>query len=1019
MAIKLTPESFLNVVKQSNLVTGDVLKRLISEMQSQGVPVDSSRSIADQLVERNLLTRWQADKLLQGKHKGFFLGKYRLLKLLGKGGMSSVYLAEHVLMRRQCAIKVLPTKRVNDTSYLGRFHREAQAVASLDHPNIIKAYDVDKEMEKDTEIHFLVMEFVDGRSLQEIVQQDGPLDFQSAAEYIRQSAAGLAHAHQAGMVHRDIKPGNLLIDRSGVVKLLDMGLARFFNDGDEESLTVAHDEKVLGTADYLAPEQALDSHSVDARADIYSLGCTFYFLLTGHPPFTEGTLAQRLMSHQTKQPPPVTQDRPDTPSDLLAIIDKMMAKKRDERYQTADEVSDDLADWLIEHGSEEWRQQHAGLSGSGKKLTDSGKNLPTTPPMAKPVVPVAQPVVMKPEAAQPVPEPEGQPPAPLAAPDPAVPEPRPAEPVMDAGNELSDFLANLGSSDSGPSEVHEFPSSDEQKENKPPEASPAPAQAHEAKPAVPVAPAKPATPVAQPVPPTSKPPIAAPIAQPSPQPPPTQPAKPAVPVASTVSTPSTSSAVAEEPHFPAMDENDGGSGFAIDTSSDATSPTIATRRSRSATKKPQSSGGLQKLLQHKKILMGVGGAALVLLLGFGIYWMVAGGGESENSGSVGGFGGLDDPSLIGPPIPVGPSENIKTIKDALDYVTRHAKALPVDEPQILQLAAGEVFEERIALDNSDPTKEQFPFNIQITTDAKNPATLKPEGADPIIQLIDGVNHLQIQNLKLAAEGKDAAVRLRGELDNTRLVGLTISGYKSAGIEMNSAYGRGKLGDEERAFVIEGVTFQGSGNASGIRMANTGSILDPKWLEEIVVRDCRFLGPFQAGIQVENAVTRLLVLSNIFAGKSGGVGIQFTGRPELTKVLIANNTFYQLDKGITFTDTPQLVVNTSVQRNLFADLKGPEAALLKGDATKFPKAFSASTNVTMGSKTKGNDKQELKLFADKSSKAGVNLEFASTDPSSSQFLAPKGADSLPQPAQTKIKLGPDTVEIENQIGAVKP
>ena len=316
MAIKLTPESFLNVVKQSNLVTGDVLKRMLADLREDGVPLDSSREIADQLVERGLLTRWQAEKLLQGKHKGFFLGKYRLLKLLGKGGMSSVYLAEHVLMRRQCAIKVLPTKRVNDTSYLGRFHREAQAVASLDHPNIIKAYDVDKEMEKDTEIHFLVMEFVDGRSLQEIIQQDGPLDYQTAADFIRQSAAGLAHAHHAGMVHRDIKPGNLLIDRNGIVKLLDMGLARFFNDGDEESLTVAHDEKVLGTADYLAPEQALDSHSVDARADIYSLGCTFYFLLTGHPPFTEGTLAQRLMSHQTKEPPAVTEDRPDIPADI-------------------------------------------------------------------------------------------------------------------------------------------------------------------------------------------------------------------------------------------------------------------------------------------------------------------------------------------------------------------------------------------------------------------------------------------------------------------------------------------------------------------------------------------------------------------------------------------------------------------------------------------------------------------------------------------------------------------------------
>ncbi len=438
MSIKLTSESFLNVVKQSNLVTADVLKRTLAELREEGVSVDSSREIADQLVERGLLTRWQADKLLQGKHKGFFLGKYRLLRLLGKGGMSSVYLAEHVLMRRQCAIKVLPTKRVNDTSYLGRFHREAQAVASLDHPNIIKAYDVDKEMEKDTEIHFLVMEFVDGRSLQEIINQDGRLDYQTAADYIRQSASGLAHAHHAGMVHRDIKPGNLLIDRNGVVKLLDMGLARFFNDGDEESLTVAHDEKVLGTADYLAPEQALDSHSVDARADIYSLGCTFYFLVTGHPPFTEGTLAQRLMSHQTKEPPAVTDDRPDMPADLVAILQKMMAKKRDERYQTADEVAEDLTQWLGEHGNEEWQEAHPGLSGSGKKQSGSSQKLAGHSKdvlVAKPVIPVARAVEVQ------------TPPAPPAeAPKPAkIQMPEPAE---DPGSELSAFLANLGAADS-------------------------------------------------------------------------------------------------------------------------------------------------------------------------------------------------------------------------------------------------------------------------------------------------------------------------------------------------------------------------------------------------------------------------------------------------------------------------------------------------------------------------------------------------------------------------------------------
>jgi serine/threonine-protein kinase len=240
---------------------------------------------------------------------------------------------------------------VNDSSYLGRFHREAQAIASLDHPNIVRAYDVDHEMDGDTPIHFLVMEYVEGRSLHEVIQQDGVLSFPRAADYIRQAADGLQYAHKAGLVHRDIKPGNLLLDLNGVVKILDLGLARFSADTDDHSLTVAHDEKVLGTADYLAPEQALDSHKVDARADIYSLGCTLYFLLTASPPFTEGTLAQRLMAHQTKAPPPLGEKRPDVPTSLAAIVMKMMAKRPEDRYQSAAEVSEVLAAWLAANGA--------------------------------------------------------------------------------------------------------------------------------------------------------------------------------------------------------------------------------------------------------------------------------------------------------------------------------------------------------------------------------------------------------------------------------------------------------------------------------------------------------------------------------------------------------------------------------------------------------------------------------------------------------------------------------------------
>ena len=292
MSLKLTAESFLTGVKQSGLTDPQSLETLVKTLRGEGTDISNSAAIAAAMISRGIITPWQSEKLLQGKFKGFILGRYKLMNLLGKGEMSSIYLAEHTRMKRRCAIKVLPANKVRDTSYLGRFQREAQAVAALDHPNIVRAYDVDTETDGGVEIHFLVMEYVEGKDLEKLLDSKTQFTPVEAADYVRQAAEGLSHAHTAGLIHRDIKPGNLLVDSKGIVRLLDLGLARFFRDTETESLTIKHDEKVLGTADYLAPEQAVDSHAVDERADIYSLGATLYSMMTGRILYPDKTTAQ-------------------------------------------------------------------------------------------------------------------------------------------------------------------------------------------------------------------------------------------------------------------------------------------------------------------------------------------------------------------------------------------------------------------------------------------------------------------------------------------------------------------------------------------------------------------------------------------------------------------------------------------------------------------------------------------------------------------------------------------------------
>jgi eukaryotic-like serine/threonine-protein kinase len=333
----LSWSDFLSTLERSGILSETGLREVRDYLVQDSQPRDVS-ALAGRLVEQGRLTEFQAHRLLVGQAKSLVFGRYVLLDTLGIGAMGRVFKARHQLMDRLVAVKVVLPVCATSKHSVSRFFLEMKIVGVLDHPNVVRAFDADQFEDSP----YIVMEYLEGEDLEKVLRRRGMLPPQEVIDCMMQAAWGLAHAHEKGVVHRDIKPTNLFLDNTGVVKVLDLGLGAFVGVSNEGVSAQDTDEGfVVGTCDYMSPEQ-LNGQAVDARTDQFSLGCAMYRLLTGRFAFPGMTKMDRMVKRIQERHVPITDVRKDLPVPLVAVIDRLLSPRPEDRFSSAAEVAEEL-----------------------------------------------------------------------------------------------------------------------------------------------------------------------------------------------------------------------------------------------------------------------------------------------------------------------------------------------------------------------------------------------------------------------------------------------------------------------------------------------------------------------------------------------------------------------------------------------------------------------------------------------------------------------------------------------------